>query len=91
MDARVPVLSGNKLCSVIQNHELRTPSEDINQRNLKIWTDVADKICFGRAVEIWDWEWILGHAVKAIFSLVVRSPCTKLFIRNINFERSFVS
>ena len=30
------------------NHGLRTPNEGINQRNLKIWTDVADKICFGR-------------------------------------------
>ena len=30
-------------------HGLRTPNEGINQRNLKIWTDVADKIiCFGR-------------------------------------------
>ena len=27
---------------------LRTPNEGINQRNLKIWGDVADKICFGR-------------------------------------------
>ena len=27
---------------------LRTPGEGINQRNLKIWADVADKICFGR-------------------------------------------
>ena len=30
------------------NHGLRTPNEDINQRNLEIWADVADKICFGR-------------------------------------------
>ena len=29
-------------------HELRTPNEGINQRNLKIWADLADKICFGR-------------------------------------------
>ena len=29
-------------------HGLRTPDEGINQRNLKIWADVADKICFGR-------------------------------------------
>ena len=27
---------------------LRTHNEGINQRNLKFWTDVADKICFGR-------------------------------------------
>ena len=30
------------------SHGLRTSSEGINQRNLKIWADVADKICFGR-------------------------------------------
>ena len=30
------------------NHGLRTPNEGINQRNLKIGADVADKICFGR-------------------------------------------
>ena len=29
--------------TVGQHHGLRTPSEDINQRNLKIWADVADK------------------------------------------------
>ena len=29
-------------------HGLRTPNEGINQRNLKFWADLADKICFGR-------------------------------------------
>ena len=29
-------------------HGLWTPNEGINQRNLKFWADVADKICFGR-------------------------------------------
>ena len=29
-------------------HGLRTPNEGINQRNLKIWANVADKIGFGR-------------------------------------------
>ena len=29
------------------DHGLRTPNEGINQRNLKFWADVADKICFG--------------------------------------------
>ena len=28
-------------------HGLRTSNEGINQRNLKFWADVADKICFG--------------------------------------------
>ena len=31
-------------------HGLRTPNEDINQRYLRNWANVADKICFGRAV-----------------------------------------
>ena len=30
------------------NHRLRTPNEGINQRYLKNWAYVADKICFGR-------------------------------------------
>ena len=30
------------------DHGLRTPIEGINRRNLKIFADVADKICFGR-------------------------------------------
>ena len=28
-------------------HGLRTPSEGKNQRNLKIWANAADKVCFG--------------------------------------------
>ena len=28
-------------------HELRTPNEGINQRDLKNWDDEVDKICFG--------------------------------------------
>ena len=33
------------------NHGLRTPNEGINQRNLKIWADVSDKICFSRTLK----------------------------------------
>ena len=52
-------------------HGLRTLNEGINQRNLKIWADVADKICFGRThLKIWDWDLIFGRAVKAISSPV---------------------
>ena len=29
-------------------HGLRTPNEGMNQRNLKIWANVAGKICFSR-------------------------------------------
>ena len=29
-------------------HGLRTPNEGINQKNLKFWADVTDKICLGR-------------------------------------------
>ena len=30
----------------VSYHGLRTPNEDINQRNLKFMAHVADKICF---------------------------------------------
>ena len=33
---------------------LRTPNEGINQINLKIWENVADKICFWPYLNIWD-------------------------------------
>ena len=32
----------------VSEHGLRTPNEGRNQRNLKFWANVADKICFGR-------------------------------------------
>ena len=32
---------------VRSGHGLRTPNEGMNQRNLKLWANVADKICFG--------------------------------------------
>ena len=60
------------------SHGLRTPNEGINQRNLKIWADVAEKICLGRTLTIWDWEFIFVRAVKAIYSLGVRSPWARL-------------
>ena len=34
--------------SYVDAHGLRTPNEGINQRYLKNWAEVADKICFGR-------------------------------------------
>ena len=40
--------SGVEVKIVNKNHGLRTPNEGINQRYLKNWADVADKICFGR-------------------------------------------
>ena len=36
-------------------------------------------------LKIWDWEWIFGRAVKAISSLVVRSPCRALFHKPVTF------
>ena len=30
------------------DHKLPIPNEGMNQRNLKIWANVVDKICFGR-------------------------------------------
>jgi hypothetical protein len=61
----------------MKNHGLRTPNEDLNQKNLKFWADVTDKILFGRTKNIWDWDLNFGRAVKAIFSTGVRSPCEK--------------
>ena len=57
-------------------HGLRTTNEGINQRNLKIWVDVADKI--RPYLKIWVCELIFGRAVKAISSLGVHSPCLLL-------------
>ena len=37
-----------QICFVRLRNRLRTPSEGINKKNLKIWAGVADKICFGR-------------------------------------------
>ena len=36
-------------------HGLRTPNEGINQRNLKIWADVADKNMLRLYLKIWEW------------------------------------
>ena len=57
------------------SHGLWTTHEGINQRSLKIWADLEDKICFGCTLKIWEWEWIFGCAVKVVSSSVVRSPC----------------
>ena len=37
--------SSNKYKRDPHRHGLRKPNEGINQRNLKIWADVADKTC----------------------------------------------
>ena len=66
----------SKLEYVRSNHGLRTPNGSINQRNLKIWADVADKICFEVTLKVWEWDLIFGRAVKAISSPGVRSPCS---------------
>ena len=33
-------------------------------------------------LKIWDWDWIIGRAVKAISSLGVRSPCCSIYSLN---------
>ena len=59
------------ICS--SSHGIRTSNESINQRNLKIWAAVADKICsalsknLGLGVELWPCS-------EGIISLGVRSP-----------------
>ena len=37
----------NELVQFVVEHGLWTTNVGINQRKLKIWADVADKICFG--------------------------------------------
>ena len=34
------------------SHGLQTSNDRINQRNLKFWADVADKICLGRPINL---------------------------------------
>ena len=41
-------LASDKLSLYPLYHGLRTPNEGINQRYLKNWANVEDKICFGR-------------------------------------------
>ena len=64
---------GGKIAYYSVIHGLRTPSEGINQRNLKIWADAADKICFGRTKKFG-----IGIEFLATSSLGVRSPCVHL-------------
>ena len=71
-ESQLPRFSFVLSSELAKNHELRTPNESINQRNLKIWADVADKTCLRM------WEWIFGCAVEAISSPDVRSPCQRL-------------
>ena len=56
---------------------LRTSNEGINQRNLG-WCGRQNML--RSYLKILEWEWIFGHAVKAIFSLGVRSPWSKVTI-----------
>ena len=39
------------------HHGLRTPNEGINQRSLKIWAYVADKICFSHTLKFGSGSW----------------------------------
>ena len=41
-------ISAGTVDKKIYIHGLQTPNEGINQRNLKNWADVTDKVCFGR-------------------------------------------
>ena len=51
------------------------PNEDINQRYLKNWVNVADKYALLAVLKNWDGDLIFGRALKVIFFVVVRSPC----------------
>ena len=45
------VLSLVRARTYLQPHGLRTPNEGKNQRHLKKWADVADKICCRRTIQ----------------------------------------
>ena len=63
-------------------HRLRTLNEGINQRNLKIWANVANKLCLLHP-RIWEWELIFGRAAKVISSSGVHSPWVYIFKRDL--------
>ena len=61
------------------SHGLWTPNDCINQRYLKNWADVVGRQnMHWPYLKIWDWDLIFGRAVKAISSLGVRSPWSKV-------------
>ena len=52
---------------------LQTPNEGIDQRYLKDWADVADKICFGRNIRF-EIRIEFSAVQQRLFSLGVLSP-----------------
>ena len=64
-----------------RNHGLRTSNEGTNQRIMKIWADMEDKIyLLWLYIKIWEWELIFARAVNAISSLGVHSPYSLAFL-----------
>ena len=66
------------ICSYAWSHDktvhgLRTPYEVINQSNLKIWADVAEKICFCRSQK-GNGSWHSAVQWRRFSSPGVRSP-----------------
>ena len=45
---------------LVPNHRLQTPNEGINQRSLKLWADVTDKITVVKWVSI---IWLFGKKI----------------------------
>ena len=64
-------------------HRLQTPNERINQRNLKFWDNVADKICFGRTYKF---------GIGILFSAVQwrRFPHQASVVRGIKIENEYL-
>ena len=59
-------------------HGLCTVNEGKNQRNLKNWADVADKLYALAITKYLGLKSNFGRAVKTISSLGVRSPWVRL-------------
>ena len=82
-------------------HGLRTPNEGINQRNLKFWADVADKICFGRTYKFGIGIWFSAvqwrrfpHRVFVVrgllrFQIVVIGKFAQFFFQTITTEFNY--
>ena len=66
-------------------HRLWTPNEGINQRNLKFWANVANKIYFGRTYKFGIRIWF-SNPVKAISSTDVHSLSFSIMSGKFKFQ-----
>ena len=70
------------------HHGLWTPNESINQVNLKIWADVAAKICFGGTGKSLS-EGLIFSSINPKYSIPLLGRFT-LIIHHISTSRTLV-